>query len=291
MCKVVQNARKHTLYWWWNPWLTSGEMAATGLAWWLGQRDRPLVKLWLLQRWSWSEWGLKHTGSAHKWVPLVQLSPAFALLRPFWRLYAQQSRCFWGVSKALLMRPAGILGPRLLPVRPFCPPFPFTGCCLRGLLDLFLGFDALAAGAAFGAVPDSGSRWKATFGWLRMVGSVKSKVVNSVPFQGRHPLFLSSDKDMKAALSARKICCTDSRVPWGRRRMQMINLRDMLPWFQMCTLLQDQMLKPFASAHLTLQAQSQLGTWGPTAFPWQQVATGLLISLCWTSSAKVHGAL
>ena len=49
------------------------------------------------------------------------------------------------------MRPAGILGPRLLPVRPFCPPFPFTGCCLRGLLDLFLGFDALAAGAAFAA--------------------------------------------------------------------------------------------------------------------------------------------
>ena len=177
-------------------------------------RDQPLVKLWLPQRWSWSEWGLKHPGSAHKWIPLVQLSPAFALLHPFGRLYAQQSRCFWGVSRASLMRPAGILGPRLLPARPFCPPFPFTGCCLRGLLDLFLGFDALAAGAAFGAVPDSGSRWKATFGWLRMVGSVKSKGNWLMAFLSKDVIL--SDRSMNATLSARKICCTDTAEYPGR---------------------------------------------------------------------------
>ena len=31
-----------------------------------------------------------------------------------------------------------MLGPRLLPDRPFGPPSPFTGCCLRGLRDLSL---------------------------------------------------------------------------------------------------------------------------------------------------------
>ena len=48
------------------------------------------------------------------------------------------------------MRPAGMLGPRFLPERRFGPPLPLTGCCLRGLLDLFFGFEALAAGGAFG---------------------------------------------------------------------------------------------------------------------------------------------
>ena len=62
------------------------------------------------------------------------------------------------------MRPAGMFGPPLLPVRPFGPPLPSTGRCLRGLLDLFFGFDALAADDAFGVPPDNGNKWKATFG-------------------------------------------------------------------------------------------------------------------------------
>ena len=43
-----------------------------------------------------------------------------------------------------------MLGPRLLPDRPFGPPLPFTGCCLRGLRDLFFGFEALGQTTAIG---------------------------------------------------------------------------------------------------------------------------------------------
>ena len=91
-------------------------------------------------------------------MPFGQLSPALALLHPRGKLYAQHRRCFCGVSSALLMGPAGMLGPRLLPDRPFRPPFPFAGCCLRGLRDLFLGFEALGADDAFGIPPDNGNR-------------------------------------------------------------------------------------------------------------------------------------
>ena len=97
--------------------------------------DQLLVKLFSLQRWSWSEWGLKHPGSAHKWMPLAQLSPALTLLQPLGKLNAEQRRCFCGVSDALLIRPAGMLRPRFLPLRPFGPPFPFPVGCLWRLLN------------------------------------------------------------------------------------------------------------------------------------------------------------
>ena len=54
----------------------------------------------------------------------------------------------------LQVRPAGMFGPRILPERPFGPPLPLTGCCLRRLLDLFFGFEALAADG----VPPDGNK-------------------------------------------------------------------------------------------------------------------------------------
>ena len=172
------------------------------------EKEQPWVKLWWLQRWSWSEWGLKHPGSAHKWTPLGQLSPALALLHPFGRLYAQHNRCFCGVSNALLMSPAGVLGPRLLPDRPFGLPLPFGVCCLRWLRDFLLGFEAFGADGTFGVLPANGRRWKATLGWLNTSGSRRS---NGSWFNA----FLlgeviRSDRNMKAALSALKTCCTET---------------------------------------------------------------------------------
>ena len=91
-------------------------------------------------------------------MPFEQLSPALALLHPFGRLKAQQRRCFCGVSNALLIRPGGILGPRLLPARPLGPSLPLIGCCLRGVRDLLFGFDDLGAAGALGEFPDKGRR-------------------------------------------------------------------------------------------------------------------------------------
>ena len=71
--------------------------------------DWPEVKLSFSQRCSCNEWGLKHPGSAQTCRPLEQLSPGLAALQPLGRLKPQQILCFCGVSKPLLIKPAGTL--------------------------------------------------------------------------------------------------------------------------------------------------------------------------------------
>ena len=95
-------------------------------------RVQPLVKLSFFQRCSWSEWCLKHPGSAQRCTPLEQASPGLAALHPCSKLNDQHSLVFWGVSNALPIKAAGTLGPLL----------PFWTCpCFS--LCLWLGSDDL----------------------------------------------------------------------------------------------------------------------------------------------------
>ena len=167
--------------------------------------DQPLVKLSSLHRWSWSEWGLKHTGSAHKWMPLAQLSPALALAQPLGKLNALQRHCFWGVSNALLIRAAGMLGPRFLPLDPLVRPFLCLLAACEGFSTISLGLMPCFSETLLWVAPDNGSKWNATVGWLRMVGSARSMGNWFAAF-----LFMEvilSDRNRKAA---RKICWTDT---------------------------------------------------------------------------------
>lgn len=121
--------------------------------------DWPEVKLSFSQRCSCSEWGLKHPGSAQTCRPLEQLSPGLADLQPLGRLKPQQILCFCGVSKALLINPDGMFGPRCFPFFPLAPPLVPALLCRAGLRDLFLvpeGFSFV--GAAFAAAPARGSK-------------------------------------------------------------------------------------------------------------------------------------
>ena len=121
--------------------------------------DWPEVKLSCSQRCSCNEWGLKHPGSAQTCRPLEQLSPGLAALQPLGRLKPQQILCFCGVSKALLIKPAEMFGPRCFPFLPLAPPLVPALLCRAGLRDLFLvpgGFSFV--GAAFAAAPARGSR-------------------------------------------------------------------------------------------------------------------------------------
>ena len=107
------------------------------------------------------------------------------------------------------MRAEGTFGP--LP--PFFDlPFPlplFFGWDLFGVLDLFLSVaGALLDELALLADPDKGSKWKATVGWIRTPGRRVSS--GSSPTAFLFSVVNRSDMYRKAALSARRTCCTDT---------------------------------------------------------------------------------
>ena len=109
------------------------------------------------------------------------------------------------------MRAEGTLGP-LTPF--FDLPFPL----LVGVLDLFLSVaGALLDELALLADPGKGNKWKATVGWIKTLGRRVSS--GSSPMAFLFNVVNRSDMYRKAALSALRICCTDTGdrlFPLGR---------------------------------------------------------------------------
>ena len=229
-------------------WLTLSGMAATNLAWWLGHSSglascsqcqryqlipmtssRLLAWLFqqkfLLQKLGWSA---VRRRTSHGWnsdcfndgleVSGVWNTPALHINECPWSSFLLLWLCYNHLANCTPNKGvASEVSPGLCwwdPLECLGHDFylsdllPLTGCSLRRLLDLFFGFEALAADDAFGVPPDNGNRWKATFGWLKMDGSWRSNGNWFVAFLFKEVILPA--KNMKAALSARKICCTET---------------------------------------------------------------------------------
>ena len=239
-----------------DPWLTSSGMAATGLASWLGHSSglalcsqcqryqlipmtssRLLAWLFqqkfLMQKLGWSA-VLKKT--SHGWnfdcfndgleasgvwnTPALRINecPWSSFLRPFGKLYAQQRRCFWGVSRALLMRRAGMFGPRFLPEQ---PSFAFDWLPFAGTSWPFLWIRGFSRWWCFWS---PSRQWRQVKGYVRLAQNgwqldIQWQLIRGIPFQGSHPFW---QKHEGSSICPQNLLYWHGRVPWRRQSVQMV---------------------------------------------------------------------